>query len=478
MSVLDTIGILSPEATRLPVLALGSSAAARDLSAAESGGPYGIVLVAPSADEARDRSWLAGAAARVERELDVSGLAYVVGPRRARRAVRAHLEAAQLVTGPTLLHIPSVEISANVVPLEKAPARYALDSLLGMRRWKRRAALPAVRVSPHLLAPVSPAQGFAARRADAPAPFAWLGDVARATTAVVTAPTGGAGESVVLHAFGDGGDPVAVLKLALSPAATKRLRQEADALTRLGPTARDAGARVAHGDELRDPVDRPVLRQSFVAGRPAARAIAEAPHLLPAVLERVADWLLAWQRATAAARPLARSELQAMLLDPLALVAPRLADAPAYSDWLEALCGDVEGLPLARVAVHHDLTMANVLLGDGVPIGVVDWEMAREDGLPLVDLVYAIADAAAARERYTARPEAFDEMFGAQPATLATRLVGRQTEDLNLEPRLIRVCFHACWLHHAANEARVSPGGGPFLAILERVARAPSAVAR
>jgi hypothetical protein len=122
--------------------------------------------------------------------------------------------------------------------------------------------------------------------------------------------------------------------------------------------------------------------------------------------------------------------------------------------------------------------MANVLLGDGVPIGVVDWEMAREDGLPLVDLVYAIADAAAARERYTARPEAFDEMFGAQPATLATRLVGRQTEDLNLEPRLIRVCFHACWLHHAANEARVSPGGGPFLAILERVARAPSAVAR
>jgi hypothetical protein len=46
---------------------------------------------------------------------------------------------------------------------------------------------------------------------------------------------------------------------------------------------------------------------------------------------------------------------------------------------------------------------------------------------------------------------------------------------LELDPVVQEVCFHACWLHHAVNEAsrEADPGAAPFRSILATVADDP-----
>ena len=55
---------------------------------------------------------------------------------------------------------------------------------------------------------------------------------------------------------------------------------------------------------------------------------------------------------------------------------------------------------MAITAAHNDLTMANVLTSrEG--IGILDWEAAVADGLPMTDLWYALADAVSRAGRMT-----------------------------------------------------------------------------
>jgi hypothetical protein len=55
-------------------------------------------------------------------------------------------------------------------------------------------------------------------------------------------------------------------------------------------------------------------------------------------------------------------------------------------------------------------------------------------------------------------------------------LVGNLADALSVDPAVQEVCFHACWLHHAGNEAdrEAADGSGPFAAILRAVAAEPS----
>jgi hypothetical protein len=41
---------------------------------------------------------------------------------------------------------------------------------------------------------------------------------------------------------------------------------------------------------------------------------------------------------------------------------------------------------------------------------------------------------------------------------------------LRIEPDVVELCFHACWLRHAANEAARGDDPRPFAEILRRVA--------
>ena len=124
------------------------------------------------------------------------------------------------------------------------------------------------------------------------------------------------------------------------------------------------------------------------------------------------------------------------------------------------------------VAVHQDLTMANVLVDDD-RLGIVDWASARPEGLPLMDFFYAALDARAAVDGYRDRSAAFRQCFmhGGDWYDLVAGLERRVAEELSLARDAADLAFHECWRHHAANEARRGEGT-QFGAVLELAASA------
>jgi hypothetical protein len=144
----------------------------------------------------------------------------------------------------------------------------------------------------------------------------------------------------------------------------------------------------------------------------------------------------------------------------------------SYRDWLADRCTALAGTALPLVAAHHDLTMWNVRLDEPRALGVLDWAEAQGDALPLTDLFYSLADAAAACDGYRDRVAAVRGCFdpdGARVATVAP-LAERLRASLELSPAAAELCFHACWLRHAGNERSANAAERPFAEIVRWLA--------
>ena len=131
------------------------------------------------------------------------------------------------------------------------------------------------------------------------------------------------------------------------------------------------------------------------------------------------------------------------------------------------------GRSLPFAAAHNDLTTWNILL-DGTDIGIVDWEAADREALPLVDLDYLVVDAVATA-RHTRRDDAFAACAGNGPDAQLARRVRHELESaIGIDEDVAELVRHACWLGHAGNEAaRALPDAPrPFLSILAAVAAA------
>jgi hypothetical protein len=118
--------------------------------------------------------------------------------------------------------------------------------------------------------------------------------------------------------------------------------------------------------------------------------------------------------------------------------------------------------------------MWNVLVLGRQRPAILDWESAAAEALPLVDLYYALADAAAAAGDYRHPFAAFLECYG--PAGkwrgLAAGLERRVAASLALPADYATLCFHACWLGHAADEEEraIEAGRRRFLPIVQWLA--------
>jgi hypothetical protein len=246
------------------------------------------------------------------------------------------------------------------------------------------------------------------------------------------------------------------------------VRVEAAALERLAPQAASAGARVPSILAL----EGEALATSALAGRPASDLLAERPDRFADVATAVALWLERWHDRSAEARVWTEADTERWLLAPLAALDGLVE--PSYGPWLRARAAAIEGGEVAFAPAHGDLTMANVVV-DGNAIGVVDWEEATAHAPPFLDLPYALADAAAARQRYLDRPAAFAGVFGADgpDATLASSLLSRAALGRGLRPAALSLAFHACWLQHAANDVGRGVAGRPFVAVAAAVAAQP-----
>jgi aminoglycoside phosphotransferase (APT) family kinase protein len=197
------------------------------------------------------------------------------------------------------------------------------------------------------------------------------------------------------------------------------------------------------------------------------------------LIERLAGWLEAWNRATAAPGILDQKWIEVELLAPARRIAPLLGAGTVYLAWLRELASAHLGRSLPRVAAHNDLTMNNVLLaGDGLP-GIIDWEAARADGIPLSDCFYLAVDALTAEGRAGDRAGAFSACFSeVSPESVAVmRRVKSIARAVQLPEAMMPICFHACWIQHAANELEKRPQAPvkSFLGLVERLSLHPAA---
>jgi len=442
----------------------GRALAAGSSVSAES--PADLVLLTPARAERRDRSWQ-DAAVRAASRVDRDGLVVAVD---CPRSLRTELLGLNLDPEARLLHVPDVARSRYIVPLGGPAVRYALRSIVPLSPLKR-ALTPGLSV-PGIsrLAPTS----LVLRPSGARPLFDWICppvSSADECTAVVARSWRPAGATVV-YRFVDAASPDAVAKLGGGAA------REAAALETIAAGAGDARVQVPRLLGERRVGELPVVVETALEGTPAMRRLLGSPASAHDLLAAVASWLREWSGVAAQRRSFTPADAERRVLAPARRLAPLLEDGAGYLSRLEGLCERVTGATLPFVAAHNDLTAANILIGDTDRMGIVDWEAAGTECLPLGDLAYAAADFAAAVDGYRDRPAAFDACFEPDGsfAELTGRLLAEAARAHGIGAEQVDLCLQACWLHHADNERREASARDlqerPFLAILRRAAPA------
>jgi hypothetical protein len=456
-------------------LVIGSAAPAW-LGLPSDTGPAELVVIAPSHDEARRAAWLGEAISQAAARATVNGMVYLMLPARTRGDALRRVRVAGYRSVMRYLHQPGFARTEHLVPVDRPGLRRWLQAGEGSSPAKRRVAAAAIALpgAARVAAAILPQVGMAAFREGASVPFGWLAALSagRVTQAQVRAKWRGGRGGAVVTGLERAGSAVVVAKIALGgEGAQARAAAEAERLARLGPGARRAGALVPSASKAELPGGWPILLLSPLPGRSAAGLLATKARPPEVVIAGLAEWLARWNEATLRPGRLDAEWVSRRLVAPAASLGSDLPEA--YLAWLRARAQGAMGEPLPSVATHGDLTMTNVLLADG-SLGVVDWESAEDEGLPLHDLLYAAVDAAAAREGYRDRLAAFARCFpvrGSAPAPLGPGL-DRLRRQAGLGEATLALCVHACWLAHAADERakRAPDEARPFLAIVRHLA--------
>lgn len=441
-----------------------------------------LVVIAPGPGEGQTTEWFRRALDLARRRLAADGVAYLFVTRRARRRALRALAGSGLSADAAFLHLPSADQCRQLVPLAARPASYALSNLVPARRSRRRLALAILSLpgGERLLARTAPVVGVVARQSPSRPLCQWLFDLDGAATPapapVITASWHDPRSSFVLHRFArDAAAPPRVAKIGPAADSGPGAAGEAEILRTLAVAARQAGVDTPEPLRVESVDGRSLLLETAVMGRSAAAVLGDDPRRVPALQGRLAHWLERWSQLTAHREPLGAARLDADLIAPAKLLAPFIPNGSDYVSWLGERSAELTGTAVPLVSAHNDLTMANVLVAGSGSLGVVDWEAARADGLPLTDFFYSAADAAAAASRYDDRTAAFVDCFG--PTGNRSAALGELETSLRralgLSPAVAQLCFHACWLHHGANEHRAVGSDSrarPFLEIVRWVA--------
>jgi hypothetical protein len=456
---LRLLELLHPTGAPARTVVLGSTAL---LAADRSGGAIDLLVLAPDAPESRSSAWLAGVVTAVADVAD-EGMVYVLAPLHTRARLLRLLAAGGFDVRTAFIHVRGEGTPPTLVELERVALEYAMRNVVRVRPpLLRRLLWRLPRPLTKLVAVGGPRIGVAVCRRPRVL-LEWLGnaDEAASPTALILRQSARE-QRDVSFVYRLGTRPL-LLKVGGDAAAS-----EARALTEFGPAAMRAGAVVPECVPLAFPRRTPhiVNAQTLVDGVPAADVLAARPREVGGVISRAAGWLERWNLLTASPGVVTEQLIEGELLGHARALEPSLPGGSEYRSLLEHKASDWLGVPLVTVVGHLDLTMANVLLMPRGEIAVVDWEHSRAGCLPLVDAFYAVADATAATTSYDDRIAAFRSCFA--PAGPRSAEVGqhvmRVSEALGLAPEIRELCFHACWLHHAANERLTATYGArtPF----------------
>jgi len=196
--------------------------------------------------------------------------------------------------------------------------------------------------------------------------------------------------------------------------------------------------------------ERPVLVETALAGRLLG------PGLLRREPARYLDAVVAWLIGLAATRGNVEPDWYERLLErPLNDLAESLPLRVDEVDLVKRTLELVEPLREAEVpevVEHGDLSHPNLIWTGENHVGVVDWELAEEHGLPLHDLAYFLTYATFALRRATdttAQVGAFHDAFFARGGWARAR-VEAYARELALDRELLTPLFVSCWARTVA----------------------------
>ena len=267
---------------------------------------------------------------------------------------------------------------------------------------------------------------------------------------------------------GDESAPAAVVKFSRTPHSDAGVHAEHHALRLVRQHVGHPTIRVPRPLGWAVIAGREVAAETPVPGGPLVAYLDERPRSVATMAPLWVPWV-EWLTDVHArsSRPASRTDLEALLFDPMDHVVGELALGPVESDALHRLRDRAEELvarhPLAVVVAHHDLGPSNVFVSEaGRPTGVIDWESSGP-GLPATDLLYFIgrlADAIASG-RHPVRGWDFRTLFldasttaSGEAARTARRWLQVYCSRLGLSREWLPILFASCWIMHARNEGR------------------------
>jgi aminoglycoside phosphotransferase len=204
------------------------------------------------------------------------------------------------------------------------------------------------------------------------------------------------------------------------------------------------------------------------------RVVRRHPH---AWLERVLTWLEALPQS--ASRDVAGAH-ERLLQRPLQEFAARhttVEVATLVAETLE-LVSPLRDSDMPLVVEHGDLRHPNLVRMARERVGVVDWELAEPDGLPLNDLFAFLAYVAVAMRKATTQQHqarAFSDAF-VNEKDWVQQAIRAYAQRLELDSSLVTPLFVACWARYACGLGARAAGDEPHSGYGSATSSLPEAV--
>jgi thiamine kinase-like enzyme len=257
------------------------------------------------------------------------------------------------------------------------------------------------------------------------------------------------------------GEPRFVVKMPRLEGDGAAIAHEARALTAL----RESDPRVA--ESIPEVVawadgERPLLIETALVGPSMTRSMLRASP--SRYIDEVVSWLIRLPRDDRGSA----ASFERLLVEPLSLFAESFPKAAAERELVARTLEIVQPLGAAsvpRVFEHGDLSHPNLIWLRTGRVGVVDWELAEEEGFPLHDLSFFLAFATFALRRSRTVAEcvlAFDDAFLGRGGWARSRAFA-YANALELDEALLGPLFVACWARYTAGLTVRAGGDGSGL---------------